>query len=30
MNASNLLQKVSASADEVARKVLVNNVFGGK
>jgi hypothetical protein len=30
MNASNLLQKVSASADKVARKVLVNNGFGSK
>jgi hypothetical protein len=30
MNVSNLLQKVSASADKVARKVLINNGFGGQ
>jgi hypothetical protein len=30
VDTSNLLQKVFASADKVARKVLVNNCFGGE
>jgi hypothetical protein len=30
MNVGNLLRKVSARADKTARKILVNNGFGGK